>query len=211
VERKPLASTATATVDVDRLWAELNSIPVGQSIPPQSTATHSETNESNGIKSTPEASRAPAKISADEELITISRTYAFAGVKTAEVKRVPKSSAEAQLWLSQQGSKGAAASIPGIDPSQPPLRRPLKRRSMFDDDPSMIGATAISKKAEAKAGKLTTVEKSKLDWAGYVDKEGIADELGEQKKGKTGYLNRMDFLGRVENRKEEERRAAKAI
>ena len=198
-------------MDVDKLWAELNSIPVGKSIPPPRTGTQKGTHESNGVETASEPAKAPAKISTDEEMITISRTYAFAGEKTTEVKRVPKSSAEAQLWLSQQGSKGTAVSVPGIDPTTPPLRRPLKRRSMFDDEPSIVGAANGSRKAEAKAGKLTTVEKSKLDWAGYVDKEGIAEELGEQKKGKTGYLNRMDFLGRVENRKEEELRAAKGI
>jgi len=51
--------------------------------------------------------------------------------------------------------------------------------------------------------KLTTLEKSRLDWAGYVDKAGIGDELDKQKKGGAGYLDRKDFLGRVEHRTNE--------
>lgn len=46
------------------------------------------------------------------------------------------------------------------------------------------------------------MEKSKLDWAGYVDKEGIVDELEDNKKGKEGYLERMDFLSRMDAKRD---------
>lgn len=51
--------------------------------------------------------------------------------------------------------------------------------------------------------KLNTVEKSRMDWAGYVDQERLAEELERAGKARGGYLDRMDFLGRSEMRREE--------
>ena len=48
-----------------------------------------------------------------------------------------------------------------------------------------------------------------MDWTGFVDKEGIADELDTHGKTKEAYLGRMQFLAGVEARREEERRNAK--
>lgn len=50
--------------------------------------------------------------------------------------------------------------------------------------------------------KLSTLEKSKLDWATYVDKEGINDELSAHNKD--GYLAKQDFLNKVDSVKENE-------
>ncbi|EOA85352.1 swr complex subunit [Exserohilum turcicum] len=65
-----------------------------------------------------------------------------------------------------------------------------------------------TKKAE-KTQKLNVVDKSRMDWTGFVDKEGIADELDTHGKTKEAYLGRMQFLAGVEARREEERRNAK--
>jgi len=59
--------------------------------------------------------------------------------------------------------------------------------------------------------RLNVVDKSRLDWTGYVDKEGIAEELDEHGKAKEAYLGRMDFLADVEARREEERRRLKGL
>ena len=48
-----------------------------------------------------------------------------------------------------------------------------------------------------------------MDWAGFVDKEGIAEELQEHEKGGKAYLDRMDFLGRVEGRRDAEAKGAR--
>jgi hypothetical protein len=178
-------------------------------------------------------------------MITIRHTYVFAGETTSEERRVPKSSAEARLYLEAQqpqrlhdkSSTDAAAA----KPTPPPLRRPKKRVSMFD--PAMSGASqqqplstsataetttmaALSSgigggsaggvasaggagfraAAAAAAPKLNTIEKSRLDWAGYVDREGIGDELDEHSRAKEGYLGRMDFLGRVQANRDEMRK-----
>ena len=57
-----------------------------------------------------------------------------------------------------------------------------------------------------KATKLNSLEKSRLDWAGFVDKEGIGDELDRKRRqGGDSYLARLDFLGRVGSRTSEKR------
>lgn len=164
-----------------------------------------------------------------EEMITIKRTYDFAGETISEEKRVPKSSAEARLYLESQRSKQDQGGPPNNNANKKPLlQRPKKRISSFDPGSSSTTAnagrtgpgTAQSKSILGGAGaggasspptKLNTIEKSKLDWAGFVDKEGIKDDLDEHGRAKEGYLDRMGFLGRVHANQEEEVRRAKKI
>ncbi|KAI9137727.1 bucentaur or craniofacial development-domain-containing protein [Paraphysoderma sedebokerense] len=61
------------------------------------------------------------------------------------------------------------------------------------------GLSALASKYGVDLGpakKLNTLEKSKQDWNKFVDKEGIKDEL--QYKNKDGYLEKVDFLKRMD-------------
>lgn len=167
-------------------------------------------------------------INEKEEKILIERSYKFAGETIHEKKWVLKSSAEAKEYLNSikfSSSKRNNASEEGsnsinkdgemdenfnnlkdnsenseldkkdesrddINDNKPKLRRPLKRPPILED----IISGALKPK-------LSTLEKSKLDWVQYVDKEGIKDELQYNKKG-GGYLAKQDFLSRVESRKD---------
>ncbi|XP_014243170.1 craniofacial development protein 1 [Cimex lectularius] len=51
-----------------------------------------------------------------------------------------------------------------------------------------------------KKGKLSTLEKSKLDWDRFKKDEGIDEDLEMYNKGKNGYLERQDFLQRTDLR-----------
>ncbi|GAA5874636.1 hypothetical protein JCM16303_002933 [Sporobolomyces ruberrimus] len=65
-----------------------------------------------------------------------------------------------------------------------------------------LGAMAASLGVGSKPAKLNTLEKSKLDWNSYVQtQDGLEDTL--QHARKDGYLEKKDFLDRVEMRKEE--------
>lgn len=146
----------------------------------------------------------------EEEQILIERTYKFAGETIREKKWVPKSSAMAQEYLnslkfeankmkdkegkSTNGEKHHDDIKEQQDDSKPQLRRPLKRPPMLED--------IISGSLKPK---LSTLEKSKLDWVQYVDKEGISEELQYNKKG--GYLAKQDFLSRVESRQDDKYKA----
>jgi hypothetical protein len=142
--------------------------------------------------------------SATEETITIKRTYAFAGEMITEEKVVLKSSAEARLYLQSQQTKSDLISNPGI---KPPLRRPKKRASIFEPSPEGVGHAPTH--FNANKVKLNTIEKSKLDWAGYVDQEGMKEELDGAEKSKDGYLGKREFLDRVGAKRDHELMSAK--
>lgn len=79
---------------------------------------------------------------------------------------------------------------------------------------SETGIALSTIQAKGKEKKLNTVEKSAVDWAGFVDKEGIKDELDAAGKSKGAYKARQEFLARVEEKKvreERERRGLPAV
>lgn len=181
--------------------------------------------EINGKALEPEVDEKPAPQLENDDpdaMIVIKRTYKFAGQVHTEEKLVPKNSAEAKLYLSSQ-----PAAQPDGDDSSPftKPKRPIKKlqRSRFepiiDGLPQRtdlyFGKRAISNNAllgakTSIAKKLNTVEKSAMDWAGFVDREGIKDELDAASKAKGAYKSRQEFLARVEEKREEEARRARA-
>ncbi|KAL2001814.1 hypothetical protein VTN02DRAFT_1189 [Thermoascus thermophilus] len=235
-ERKPLAKIDGATIDVDALWEKMNTPGTDSGLLPSQIGKGQDgttpAGEENDDKENHEEEKQAAQqqqqqkhtLPADE-MIKIKRTYKFAGEVITEEKLVPKDSAEAKLYLSNQegNSETTAVVVDGDDPEAKKatlkLRRPLRKISRFDPNPTgsikkswekqPTGDAAATDKTEAKGPKLNTVEKSRLDWAAYVDQEGIKDELNVHSKAKEGYLGRMDFLNRVEAKREEERRNAR--
>lgn len=179
----------------------------------------------------------------EEEQVTVKKVYTFAGQRTEEEKQVPRSALERYL---SDGWKSTDAAVEkdvsdgqetGAKEQGPKIRRPLRRPSRFDSNPTgyvralppehqlswprkatvatvvqqeNAPPTEASKAARPeKAQKLNVVDKSRLDWTGFVDKEGIAEELDTHGKTKEAYLGRMEFLAGVEARREEERKKMK--
>lgn len=72
--------------------------------------------------------------------------------------------------------------------------------------------TSVNSKSAAKGGlasvlnklgkkdKLSTLEKSKLDWNKFKQNEGIDEEIKTFNRGKDGYLEKQDFLQRTDLR-----------
>nr|XP_021192857.2 uncharacterized protein LOC110378076 [Helicoverpa armigera] len=54
-----------------------------------------------------------------------------------------------------------------------------------------------------KKNKLSTLEKSKLDWSTYKQEEGLEEEIQSHNKGRNGYLDKRDFLERADVRQYE--------
>lgn len=163
-------------------------------------------------------------ISAPPDTIRIKRTYTFAGKTHTEEKVVARDSAEARLWLASRPD-GSDEQQQDKDKEQEPLvRKPRKAfRSRFEPRPAEPVAArtdlnlAMSARASGGAGagagearKLNTVEKSRVDWAGFVDKEGIREELELAGRAKGSYNVREGFLARTEALREEEARKARA-
>lgn len=116
----------------------------------------------------------------DDKTITISRTYEFAGETIKEEKTVLIDSEEAKAHLNSTKLKETSK-------VSKPLGRKRKRPSLID--------AVISNSNQTK---LSTLEKSRLDWASYVDKNKISDEL--KYKNRDGYLEKQAFLTRVDEK-----------
>ena len=168
---------------------------------------------------TPQPQPQPQQTTADtSELVRIKRTYNFAGKVHTEEKLVARDSAEAKLFFASQGEEEAAAAA-AADDSLPakrvakkafrsafePLTDPLPQRA----DLNLGVAARMQAGREAQAKKLNTVEKSRMDWAGFVDKEGIKDELELAGRAKGSYAAREDFLARSEARRDDDARRAR--
>jgi len=226
--KKPLQGTTASSLDVDALFAQMVSQKPTPATEPSITTNSAPTIESSAEASTttftpftdaiataqvttgvpdiaPPIPAHPLALST----ITIKRTYVFAGETQTEERTVAADSEEARLYLDQQAQSIAkpstTASAASNTTGKPPLRRPTKRKSMF----AAGGPDVSTVSAAAKGPKLNTLEKSKLDWAAQVDREGISEELSEARKAKGTYLGRMDFLGRMDIKREEELKAAK--
>ncbi|EUC37736.1 hypothetical protein COCCADRAFT_1399 [Bipolaris zeicola 26-R-13] len=229
-EARPLARTEGATVDVDALWAQMMAAPLKplQESKMQEADAPTQHTPVTNIQASAE----------EEEQLTVKKTFTFAGQDTTEEKQIPRSQLDKYLkdgW--KQTEATPAAESPAHSSGQPDskIRRPLRRPSRFDPNPTgyvralapefqlswprtnvrpeletaaEVDTAALPKKAE-KTQKLNVVDKSRMDWTGFVDKEGIAEELDTHGKTKEAYLGRMEFLAGVEARREEERRNAK--
>ncbi len=223
-ERRVAAASGPVTIDVDALWAQMTN---GPTVPTSSTTGQEEPREGPPSSSQGDVAGAPSQTQKQQpatdgpagdqsEFIRIKRTYNFAGKVHTEEKVVHRESAEAKLYLASLGENADAAAAEG---GEAPKRMPKKAfRSAFEpilDHGSArtdlnlgmsvrLRARELAKEANAK--KLNTVEKSRMDWAGYVDREGIKDELELAGKSKDSFAARQDFLARSEARREEDAR-----
>lgn len=158
-----------------------------------------------------------------DSMIKIKRTYKFAGKFHTEEKTVARGSAEAKLYLNSLSDTSEAnlvesESSDNISKSRRPPK--LARTSIFepvsqkmpkrsDLNLGVRRETSLLASDILKDGKkLNTVEKSAMDWASFVDQEGIADELDAASKSKNAYKARQEFLARVDQKKENNARKA---
>ncbi|KAK4141665.1 bucentaur or craniofacial development-domain-containing protein [Dichotomopilus funicola] len=223
-ERRTAVASGPVTIDVDALWAQMTSGPVGQ--PSRATdptvATTTQTNTDGPAPSS--QPQPPTETPETSDLIRIKRTYNFAGKVHTEEKLVARDSAEAKLYLAEHGDDPATLET---DDDTAQKRMPRKAfRSIFEPvavDGTAIGGSSnqrtdlnlsLSERLRAReqahaaeaAKKLNTVEKSRMDWAGFVDREGIQDELALAGKSKHSFAARQDFLARSEALREDEAR-----
>lgn len=139
------------------------------------------------------------------EMITIKRTYKFAGKIVTEDLVVPKDSAMGQEYLQslkfndndnenknktsieEEKESNKEEEEARKDDTKSGLRRPLKRKSILND---------IINGNNSKYTKISTLDKSKIDWANYVDSQRDMKETLESgwKGQKGGYLERKKFI-----------------
>lgn len=206
-------STAPVTVDVDALWAQM--LAGEPAAKPDEAKEAEKTAAADGLQLIPNDKPAPeGAVSNDDPsaMILIKRTYNFAGRVHTEEKLVPRDSAEAKLYLASQDEEVPADNVPAKRVTKKAFRssfEPLTELAPQRADLNLGMAARLKAGREAQAKKLNTVEKSRMDWAGYVDKEGIKDELELAGKSKDSYAARQDFLARSEALREEDSRRAR--
>ncbi|KAF3812569.1 hypothetical protein GH733_019371 [Mirounga leonina] len=124
-------------------------------------------------------------------------THVNGGEKTEETcskvrvtKEVDATSKEAKSFFKQNEKEKppgpVAAALPAL-----PAGSGLKRSS---------GMSSLLGKIGAKKQKMSTLEKSKLDWESFKEEEGIGEELAIHNRGKKGYNERKAFLDLVDHR-----------
>ncbi|EWG44075.1 SWR1-complex protein 5 [Fusarium verticillioides 7600] len=211
-ERQYATNNEPVTIDVDALWAQMISKP---RTPGNKDERPNDAETSTNFIDKPDDSAEKNSHSTVSDqsstMIRIKRTYNFAGRIHIEEKLVPRDSAEAKLYLASQGQEA-----PKNNPEKNVTRKAF--RSAFEPQVDLLPhrvdlnlgmAARIKAGKEAQAKKLNVVEKSRMDWAGYVDKEGIKDELELAGKSKDSYMAREDFLAKSEALREEDSRRAR--
>ncbi|XP_010583515.1 PREDICTED: craniofacial development protein 1 [Haliaeetus leucocephalus] len=170
----------------DALWASFLS-DVGQK-PKAVAATQvmqtkkgEEEKSGNKLQEKPKESEKPK----DSGKVTITKVFDFAGEEVRVTKEVDSTSKEAKSFLRQQEKWQSAA--PASLPTVSGVRRPS-------------GMSTLLGKIGSKKQKMSTLEKSKLDWENFKEEEGIVEELAIHNRGKDGYIERKAFLERVDHR-----------
>lgn len=140
--------------------------------------------------------------------ILIFANAAISYAMTSEVVEVPVNSEDAKRWPrwiepAAEGSTPLTLPDAVAGPSTQPsvttktlAKKPGPRKSK---------TTLSALPAPSKAKKISTLDKSAMDWQAHVQNEqasGIKDEL-EANRRSGGYLGKVEFLLRVEDRKEE--------
>ncbi|KAF2757183.1 BCNT-domain-containing protein [Pseudovirgaria hyperparasitica] len=233
-EHRKLAKVDGATIDLESVWARLSSAPVGRAV--EQVASENEdgkahdkpvnVEDSDDYMTVKRTYRFAGEVHTEEKRVLKSSKEAKLYLSQQEDKKDDSEKENAD-------SNGPDEVVEG----PPPVVRPPKRPSRFEPNPTgyvknldpkyqrfwprrapVAGTDQAGivpqppqqvRVLDPKAQKVNTVDKSRLDWAGFVDKEGIADELDEYGKSKQGYLARMDFLQNVDAKQEDSRREAR--
>ncbi|XP_078724899.1 craniofacial development protein 1 isoform X2 [Lampetra fluviatilis] len=131
--------------------------------------------------------------------VSITKVFDFAGEEVRVTKEVDAESKEARSYLKsleaekeegKEDEKGGSGS--GTASTAPSLA--AKRPG------GAAGLSAVLGQIGGKKTKMSTLEKSKMDWDQFKEGEGISDELATHNRGKAGYIERQAFLDRVDHR-----------
>ncbi|KAJ7698631.1 bucentaur or craniofacial development-domain-containing protein [Mycena rosella] len=149
-----------------------------------------------------------------KKMVKIEKRYLYAGEHTVEVVEVPEDSPDAKKWplwyppeeaaasssVQEPPSLSSGAAMASSSSTRPAAKKPGPRKPK----------TSLADIPTQKARKLSTLEKSAMDWRAHVSAEppDTKDELDANRRG-GGYLGKVEFLNRVDARKEEALEASK--
>lgn len=174
----------------DELWASfLNDVgPKAKAAPSSQVKAAEETEETSSNKLVKAEELEKPK---ESEKVKITKVFDFAGEEVRVTKEVDAASKEAKSFLKQNEKEKSQAVVPSAAAPVLPAGSGIKRSS---------GMSSLLGKIGAKKQKMSTLEKSKLDWENFKEEEGIGEELAIHNRGKEGYIERKAFLDRVDHR-----------
>ncbi|XP_073432326.1 craniofacial development protein 1 [Dendrobates tinctorius] len=185
---------ATKKKREDDLWSsflsDVGKQPKNQQCAVPTARNHQETEKKNCNKEPNKSSKENSEANEDSKKLSITKVFDFAGEEVRVTKEVDCSSREAKAFIKEQ-EKGQ------------PNPRPAPPRTVTAASSSVkrpVGMSSILGKLGSKKQKISTLEKSKLDWESFKEQEGIEDELAHHNRGKDGYIERQAFLERVDYR-----------
>lgn len=179
----------SSSVNIDSIWAEMQNGPE----PKQDLEVSGEVKEEGDRRNN------------EKEKVKIDISYEFAGETVHQSKWVDADSAEAIAFKNSVSLKSQPEQEVRKDGKRKLMENGKLKKPPRKKRPSLLDAVIN----DSKASKLSTLEKSRLDWASYVDNQGIRDDLKSNEKG--GYLEKQDFLARVEAKKDEQYQDVKAM
>ncbi|KAG9475262.1 craniofacial development protein 1 [Eleutherodactylus coqui] len=177
----------------DDLWSSFLSDVGKQTKSQPPVAQHNQEEEKNKKSSqdSHKSSKVDSEMKNDSKKVTITKLFDFAGEEVRITKEVDCSSKEAKTFIKQQEDKGQLEPSPASSRTAAAASSGVKRPT---------GMSSILGNFGSKKQKMSTLEKSKLDWESFKVQEGIGEELALHNRGKDGYIDRKAFLERVDYR-----------
>ncbi|XP_016125493.1 craniofacial development protein 1-like isoform X1 [Sinocyclocheilus grahami] len=180
----------------DDLWASFLSDVDPQ---PKAAAPSTDSQQSTSTTGTDKPNK-PSTVSQQQEdkpkessKITITKVFDFAGEVVQVTKEVDADSREAKSFLKNEDKV-----VKEKEESSEP--QPSVSLSSGSSVKRPAGMGGILNRIGTKKQKMSTLEKSQMDWNAFKTEEGIADELAIHNRGKEGYVERKNFLERVDQR-----------
>ncbi|KAH8832741.1 bucentaur or craniofacial development-domain-containing protein [Flagelloscypha sp. PMI_526] len=142
----------------------------------------------------------PSTSKAVVKMVQVVKKFRFAGQETTEIVEVPEDSEDAKTWPRHDPS--SLTEVPGSMTKPPDVPSISKSRSK----PALLAPRKPPPKLAAlpagKAKKLSTLDKSAMDWKAHVSQSGdeLKDALSANRRG-GGYLEKTDFLHRVDEKR----------
>ncbi|XP_060932461.1 craniofacial development protein 1 [Limanda limanda] len=135
--------------------------------------------------------------------VTITKVFDFAGEEVRVNKVVSANSREGQSYLKSQNTEPEenGEEDTNSSPGQQPLPGTSAKRP--------AGMSSLLSRMGGKKQKMSTLEKSKMDWDAFKSEEGITEELAIHNRGREGFVERKNFLERVDHRQFELEKAVR--
>ncbi|KAG5448299.1 Craniofacial development protein 1 [Clonorchis sinensis] len=147
----------------------------------------------------------PTATKSTGEYVEVSKKYQFAGEEIKVTERVPvKNDARQGETVSTLERKTVVQDGDSVSDSHSAKKLLSVNSSVKPTTVKSNGLAAALSNLKSLTGnklpKLSTLEKSRMDWQNFIRKENIEDDLKAHNKGKQGYLERRAFINRTEER-----------